>query len=89
MRTQLSSEFEGEVDSKEAQGIIRKCVHCGFCNATCPTYQLLGDELDGPRGSHIPDQAGARGLGSYAHDAATLGPLPDLPQLPNHLPERR
>ena len=29
---------------------MRKCVHCGFCNATCPTYQLLGDELDGPRG---------------------------------------
>src|SRR5258708_4197159 len=37
-------------DWEEAQAIIRKCVHCGFCNATCPTYQLLGDELDGPRG---------------------------------------
>ena len=35
---------------QEAEGILRKCVHCGFCNATCPTYQLLGDELDGPRG---------------------------------------
>lgn len=34
----------------EADGILRSCVHCGFCNATCPTYQLLGDELDGPRG---------------------------------------
>ncbi|MEO7009414.1 MAG: glycolate oxidase subunit GlcF, partial [Caldimonas sp.] len=34
----------------EAEAILRKCVHCGFCNATCPTYQLLGDELDGPRG---------------------------------------
>jgi glycolate oxidase iron-sulfur subunit len=34
----------------EAEAILRKCVHCGFCTATCPTYQLLGDELDGPRG---------------------------------------
>ena len=33
-----------------AEAILRKCVHCGFCTATCPTYQLLGDELDGPRG---------------------------------------
>jgi glycolate oxidase iron-sulfur subunit len=50
MQTQLSPEFEGAPDGEEAQAIIRKCVHCGFCNATCPTYQLLGDELDGPRG---------------------------------------
>src|SRR5277367_288508 len=50
MQTQLSPEFEGAPDGDEAQAIIRKCVHCGFCNATCPTYQLLGDELDGPRG---------------------------------------
>jgi glycolate oxidase iron-sulfur subunit len=35
---------------QEAEAILRKCVHCGFCTATCPTYQLLGDELDGPRG---------------------------------------
>jgi glycolate oxidase iron-sulfur subunit len=50
MQTKLSSEFEGTPEGEEAQAIIRKCVHCGFCNATCPTYQLLGDELDGPRG---------------------------------------
>jgi len=50
MQTQLSSEFEGTADGREAQAIMGKCVHCGFCNATCPTYQLLGDELDGPRG---------------------------------------
>lgn len=50
MQTHLSPEFEGVPDAEEAQAIIRKCVHCGFCNATCPTYQLLGDELDGPRG---------------------------------------
>jgi glycolate oxidase iron-sulfur subunit len=50
MQTSLSPEFQGTGDGEEAQAIIRKCVHCGFCNATCPTYQLLGDELDGPRG---------------------------------------
>jgi glycolate oxidase iron-sulfur subunit len=50
MQTSLSPEFQGTPDGEEAQAIIRKCVHCGFCNATCPTYQLLGDELDGPRG---------------------------------------
>ena len=50
MQTLLSSEFKGTRDGETAQDIIRKCVHCGFCNATCPTFQLLGDELDGPRG---------------------------------------
>jgi glycolate dehydrogenase iron-sulfur subunit len=50
MQTNLSPEFEGTPDGDEARAILRKCVHCGFCNATCPTYQLLGDELDGPRG---------------------------------------
>jgi succinate dehydrogenase/fumarate reductase-like Fe-S protein len=37
-------------EGREADAILRACVHCGFCTATCPTYQLLGDELDGPRG---------------------------------------
>ena len=50
MRVTLSAEFEGLADGADAEAILRKCVHCGFCNATCPTYQLLGDELDGPRG---------------------------------------
>jgi glycolate oxidase iron-sulfur subunit len=50
MQTKLSAEFAGTTDGEEAEAILRKCVHCGFCNATCPTYQLLGDELDGPRG---------------------------------------
>jgi glycolate oxidase iron-sulfur subunit len=50
MQTQLSAEFRDSDEGKEAAAILRKCVHCGFCNATCPTYQLLGDELDGPRG---------------------------------------
>ena len=50
MQTKLSSEFKGTPDGEAAEAILRKCVHCGFCTATCPTYQLLGDELDGPRG---------------------------------------
>jgi glycolate oxidase iron-sulfur subunit len=50
MQTHLSRQLKETNDGKEAEAIVRKCVHCGFCNATCPTYQLLGDELDGPRG---------------------------------------
>ncbi len=50
MQTNLAPEFKNTTDGQEAEAILRKCVHCGFCTATCPTYQLLGDELDGPRG---------------------------------------
>jgi glycolate oxidase iron-sulfur subunit len=50
MQTQLSPAYQGTPEGREAESILRKCVHCGFCTATCPTYQLLGDELDGPRG---------------------------------------
>lgn len=50
MQTNLAPAFKNTPDGLEAEAILRKCVHCGFCTATCPTYQLLGDELDGPRG---------------------------------------
>lgn len=50
METHLSAEFKDTADGELAESVLRKCVHCGFCNATCPTYQLLGDENDGPRG---------------------------------------
>ena len=50
MQTQLSPRYQGTPDGLAAEAILRKCVHCGFCTATCPTYQLLGDELDSPRG---------------------------------------
>ena len=50
MQTTLSQEARQLPRAEEAERILRSCVHCGFCNATCPTYQLLGDELDGPRG---------------------------------------
>ncbi len=50
MQTEFSPEQLEEADIARANDILRACVHCGFCNATCPTYQLGGDELDGPRG---------------------------------------
>jgi glycolate oxidase iron-sulfur subunit len=50
MEIKLDKKIAGEVWAQEAGSIVRKCVHCGFCNATCPTYQLLGHESDGPRG---------------------------------------
>jgi glycolate oxidase iron-sulfur subunit len=50
MQTTLSERASQLPRAAEAESILRTCVHCGFCNATCPTYQLLGDELDGPRG---------------------------------------
>jgi glycolate oxidase iron-sulfur subunit len=50
MQTQLADFIKDTPEGQEANAILRKCVHCGFCTATCPTYQLLGDELDGPRG---------------------------------------
>jgi glycolate oxidase iron-sulfur subunit len=50
MQTQLADFIRDTPEGREADEILRKCVHCGFCTATCPTYQLLGDELDGPRG---------------------------------------
>ena len=50
METNFSEKQLQDKNNKESEKILRKCVHCGFCNATCPTYNLLGDELDGPRG---------------------------------------
>jgi heterodisulfide reductase subunit C len=50
MQTNLADFIRHTTPDREAEEILRRCVHCGFCTATCPTYQLLGDELDGPRG---------------------------------------
>ena len=50
MQTNFSEDQLKDKDNKSSEKILRKCVHCGMCNATCPTYNLLGDELDGPRG---------------------------------------
>ena len=50
MQTNLAPFIRDTPEGKEADAILRKCTHCGMCTATCPTYQLLSDELDGPRG---------------------------------------
>ncbi|MGI9133395.1 MAG: glycolate oxidase subunit GlcF [Rhodoferax sp.] len=50
MQTKLAPQYQNTPDGQAAEAILRKCVHCGFCTATCPSYQILGDELDGPRG---------------------------------------
>ena len=50
MKTNLAEFIKSTPEGREADSILRTCVHCGFCTATCPTYQLLGDELDSPRG---------------------------------------
>jgi len=50
MQSTLSTTYQNTALGREADAILQRCVHCGFCNATCPTYQMLGDELDGPRG---------------------------------------
>ncbi|HCO57725.1 MAG TPA: glycolate oxidase iron-sulfur subunit, partial [Burkholderiales bacterium] len=50
MEIELSPDLVSDRKANEAADIVRRCVHCGFCTATCPTYQLLGDERDGPRG---------------------------------------
>src|SRR5699024_6589517 len=50
MQTSIIEQLRDTPEGQEADRILRACTHCGFCTATCPTYQLFGDERDGPRG---------------------------------------
>ena len=50
MQTNFTDKQIRDSETKSSENIIRKCVHCGMCNATCPTYGITGDELEGPRG---------------------------------------
>jgi glycolate oxidase iron-sulfur subunit len=87
MQTTLSDSARQLPRAEEAESILRTCVHCGFCNATCPTYQLLGDELDGPRGRIYLIKQVLEG-NEVTQNPAAPGPLPVVPQLRNHLPVR-
>ncbi len=88
MQTNLSEQSKLLPRAEEADKILRTCVHCGFCNATCPTYQLLGDELDGPRGRIYLIKQVLEGAPRHGQSPVAPGSLPDLPQLRNHLPVR-
>ena len=74
----------------EIDKILRKCVHCGFCTATCPTYVLLGDERDSPRGRiYLMKEMFERGRRATPVVQPACRPLPVLPVVHDHLPERR
>ena len=87
MQTRPLIALENTAQAKEAEAILRACVHCGFCNASCPTYQLLGDERDGPRGRVYLIKGVGRVCGQRSNPA-TFGSLPYLPCLRNDLSVR-
>ena len=83
MHTELHEDLRDTAQGRRAQQILRNCVHCGFCNATCPTYQITGDELDGPRGRiYLIKEVLESGSGNPTAQR-------HLSCLRNHLPQRR
>ena len=86
MKTEFSLAQLADPDIAEADKILRDCVHCGFCTATCPTYVLLGDELDSPRGTNLFHQGDAgKGPPADSGSGQAHRPLPFLPFLHDHL----
>ncbi len=87
MKTEFSLAQLADPDIAEADKILRACVHCGFCTATCPTYVLLGDELDSPRGRiYLIKEMLEKDQPPTAGGGQAYRPLPLLPGLHDHLP---
>ncbi len=90
MKTEFSLTQLADPDIAEADKILRACVHCGFCTATCPTYVLLGDELDSPRGRiYLIKEMLEKDKPPTQEVVKHIDPLPFLPCLHDHLPVRR
>ena len=89
MQTRLADFIRDTPDGRAADAILRKCVHCGFCTATCPTYQLLGDELDGPRGRIYLVKQLLEGANGYSPHPDPSRPLSHVPRLRDHVSVRR
>ena len=87
MQTNFSLAQLADPAMATSEKILRTCVHCGFCTATCPTYLLLGDELDSPARPHLPDQGHARGRqGGERRGGQARRPLPVVPVVHDDLP---
>ena len=86
---QLAGPLADTVAGARAEAVIRACVHCGMCNAVCPTFQLTGDELDGPRGRIYLMKGALEGEAVGRRDPAAPRPLPGMPRLRDRLPVRR
>ena len=90
MKTEFSLAQLADPDIAEADKILRACVHCGFCTATCPTYVLLGDELDSPRGRiYLIKEMLEKEPAADRRGGQTYRPLPVVPRLHDHLSVRR
>lgn len=72
MKTTVTAEFLAATEGREAAAILRRCVHCGFCNSACPTYLQLGDEKNGPRGRIYQIKNFMEGQGANAANLANL-----------------
>ena len=89
MQTNLIPLYQDSSEGQRAEEILRSCVHCGFCNATCPTYQVVGDELDGPRGRIYQIKQLLEGGEVSDHTRERFRSLPQLQGLRNHVSVRR
>ena len=89
MRTDFTAEQLADPDTAQSEKILRTCTHCGFCTATCPTYLLLGDELDSPRGRIYLIKDMLAGRGAERRHGQAHRPLSLVPRLHDDLPVGR